>query len=409
MKKYVIMFKGGVETQEYFSIEMARPFEENGYGVFWFDLVVSAQSARVLRQFYTENRASEWMAVTFNFSGIAGEEGLYGSLYESGNFWDETGIHVYNIVVDHPLYYHKYMHLRPENYTQLSIDRNHIRYLNRFFPSVDTGGELGFVPLGGTEVNAGGCILPGRRYLSVKERPMDVIFTGNYTPVSRFEKYIAPMDSEYKEFYRGLVEEAVCRPHELIEDLLERRLTTELGDRVPKKELRDCMPNMMFVDLSVRFYYREKVIAALADSGLKVHTFGAGWNLLECKHPENIIQAGSVNSQKCLDMLSQSKVSVNVMPWFKDGAHDRVFNSMLNGAVCVTDPSRYLEELFQDNRELLFYELDSLNTLGERVKELLATPSRLQEMADVAYEQSIQRHTWKNRAMQVIELSHRAE
>lgn len=43
-------------------------------------------------------------------------------------------------------------------------------------------------------------------------------------------------------------------------------------------------------------------------------------------------------------MLADAKVSLNVMPWFKDGAHDRVFNSILNGAVCVTDPSRYLEE-----------------------------------------------------------------
>ena len=49
------------------------------------------------------------------------------------------------------------------------------------------------------------------------------------------------------------------------------------------------MPNAMFADLSVRFYYRAKVIATLADAGVKIHTFGAGWDMLECKHPENII------------------------------------------------------------------------------------------------------------------------
>lgn len=409
MRKYVIMFKGGVETQEYFSLEMARTFEENGYGVFWFDLVLCAQSAQALRQFYDANCFSEFMAVTFNFSGIAGEEGLYGSQYESGNFWDESEIPVYNMVVDHPLYYHKYMHLRPKKYTQLSIDRNHLRYLRRFFPSVDTGGDAGFVPLGGTEVNAGGRVLPGQRYLPVTERPIDVIFTGNYTPIHRFEKYIAQMDSEYIEFYHGLVEEAIRCPHELIENLLEQRLTAEFGGQVPEDALRDCMPNMMFVDLSVRFYYRAKVIAALADSGIKIHTFGAGWELLECEHPENIIRAGSVNSQKCLDMLSQSKVSVNVMPWFKDGAHDRIFNSMLNGSVCVTDTSRYLNELFCDGSDLLFYELDSVDTLGERVRELLASLPRMQAMADAAYEQCVQKHTWQDRAMQILALSHRAE
>ena len=41
----------------------------------------------------------------------------------------------------------------------------------------------------------------------------------------------------------------------------------------------DCMPNMMYADLAVRFHYRELAIRALADSGLKIHTYGAGYKM----------------------------------------------------------------------------------------------------------------------------------
>ncbi len=403
----MIMFKGGVETQEYFSVEMSRAFEEHGYSVFWFDLVIGEQSARILRQFYEDRRQAEFVMFTFNFHGLEGEDGLYGSGYLTGSFWSDTDIPVYNMVVDHPLYYQQYIRFLPKRYTQLSIDRDHIRYMQRCFPSVNLGGELGFVPLGGTAVNADGKALPGMRYLPVKSRSMDIIFTGNYTPPQRLEKFLDGMDSEYRDFYHELVQEVIEEPDCLVEDIARRKLEKELGTAVSDSDMAACMPNMMFVDLTVRFYYRAKAVSALADSGIKIYTFGAGWDMLECRHQENIIQAGSVNSQECLDMMSQAKLSLNVMPWFKDGAHDRVFNAMLNGSVCVSDPSRYLKELFTDGRELAFYELSDIGALSGRVCELLSDEVRLQEMADCAYEKCICSHTWKNRAEQIIELIRR--
>lgn len=49
--KYIIMFKGGVETLEYFSMEMARTFEENGFKIYWFDLIFEQESAKKLKSF----------------------------------------------------------------------------------------------------------------------------------------------------------------------------------------------------------------------------------------------------------------------------------------------------------------------------------------------------------------------
>ena len=159
----------------------------------------------------------------------------------------------------------------------------------------------------------------------------------------------------------------------------------------------------MFVDLSVRFYFRAEVIARLADSGIKVHTFGAGWDMLECRHPENIITAGNVSSQECLDMISRSKISVNVMPWFKQGAHDRVFNSMLNGAVCVTDTSGYLKDNFIDGENIIFYNLENIDAAADKIKRLLTNHDELEHIAENAYKICAENHKWEMRTNNVIE------
>ena len=168
---------------------------------------------------------------------------------------------------------------------------------------------------------------------------------------------------------------------------------------------------MMYVDLSVRFHYRQLVIRMLADSGIKLNTYGSGYNYIECNHPENIIMHGGVNSQKCLDMISQSKISLNVMPWFKNGIHDRIFNSCLNGAVSLSDSSIYIDELFTDRQNIILYDLNMLRDyelsgydlnitkpLTDYIKELLADDNKLQAIADNAYSLCHNRHDWKNRA-----------
>lgn len=416
MGKYIVLFKGGVETLEFFSIEMAKRFEERGFSVYWFDIMTSEHSTLPFRTFLGEHKDDEITVFTFNFTGLSGEPGLYGKLWRSGNIWDDYELPVYNMVVDHPFYYHKNLEIVPKRYVQLSIDYNHIEYMKRFFPHINANrayaglpDERYFLPLGGTGINMDRSILPNEPYLSLDERRIDVIFTGNYTPPVRFEKHMAGMDDESKEFFHELVTDCMNSPDELIETLLERKLMLEQV-AYDTDSLRNVMPNLAYVDLSVRFNYRARVITALADNGVKVNTYGAGWDLVECRHPENIIKAGNVSSRECLDMISQAKISINVMPWFKSGAHDRIFNSMLNGAAVVSDTSSYLDKIF-DRDSISFYRLTDIKTtegcreLAESVKALLADKGRLESMIDRGYGICSADHTWARRTDEFIDNS----
>ena len=104
--KRIIMFKGGVETLEFFSVEIAEYLESKGYEIFWYNLLLSKNSFNELMHYYNNHCNEQLYAITFNFEGLEGEEGLYNN--DGWNFWDYSGVTVINIVVDHPLYYNQF-------------------------------------------------------------------------------------------------------------------------------------------------------------------------------------------------------------------------------------------------------------------------------------------------------------
>ena len=96
--KHIIMFKGGVETLEFFSVEIAKYFEKIGHKIFWYNLFLSENSFEGLLDYYNFHKKDEFVALTFNFEGLEGEAGLYQSdkaldgLHNEHtsrwNFWD---------------------------------------------------------------------------------------------------------------------------------------------------------------------------------------------------------------------------------------------------------------------------------------------------------------------------------
>lgn len=89
---------------------------------------------------------------------------------------------------------------------------------------------------------------------------------------------------------------------------------------------------------------------------------------------------------------------MNVMPWFKDGAHDRVFNTLLNGALLLSDDSIYLREILKDGGNCILYNLENIEQMPERIKALLADEEKMQRMIDKGYEMARSAHTWAHRA-----------
>ena len=266
-----------------------------------------------------------------------------------------------------------------------------MRYLKKYYPEVKN--NL-FLPLGGTT------LYPEGNYPCPADRPIPVLFTGNFTPKEQFEQYINRLGKEYADFYYGILEELLAKPSLPDDFVMEKHLKREFPDAAPE-ELRTTMSNMIFIDTYIRNHFREKVIQTLVDAKIPVHCVGHGWQLLPCKHPEYLTYEQNQLSLPCLRRMTEAKISINVMPWFKDGAHDRVFNAMLNGSVAVTDHSSYLDEALTNHENVIFYDLAHLEELPDKTRHLLNSPEKQKALSDNGYRLAKESHTWLQRAKQL--------
>ena len=405
--KRIVMVVGGVETLEYFSYQMGKTFAELGYLVFYYDLKNEMVSAKKLRKFI---RTGETALVTFNFEGLEKEPGVYKD--GIGYVWDEYRIPCYNIAADHPYYYHDRLVDLPKEYYHISIDKFQEQYFKEFYPEFY---HLGFLPLAGTELaepkqsereyvhsTEKEDVVLEEDFIEKEERFMDVIMTGNYTPPSFCEKHIHWINEEYAEFYQGIIDDLIANPSQTVEEAELKACEREMG-YTPYDEIRIAMHRMIFIDLYVRNYWRGEAVKILVDAGIQVDVFGKGWDELECEKPENLHIHPQTTSLACLQHLCHAKVSLNVMPWFKDGAHDRVFNSILNGAVCVSDKSKYLCEELKDGEGVCYYDLEKLKELPDIIWDLLKSEDKMQDIVEKGKEKVRKYHTWDVRARQITE------
>lgn len=125
---------------------------------------------------------------------------------------------------------------------------------------------------------------------------------------------------------------------------------------------------------------RERVIRAICDAGFNLHIIGKGFEaitLADGSHPES---TALMPTEYCLNETALSKISVNVMPWFRDGSHDRILSSMLCGSVTFSDPSLWLDNNFT-GREMCFYDLNNMSELTSHIADILDDPSEAMEIA----------------------------
>lgn len=383
MIKKIILFTKGIETLWFFSEQMGKAFELLGYEVFYFDQCKEYRSMSDLIWFC---EPGETAVVSFNYDGCSGEDYFIDS--EGVSFFDARDVLFINIVVDHPFYYHKFRPYLPKRYVQISIDREHEAYMKRFFPEIERGP---FMPLAGTS------LWEKNRLPGFDDREIDIVFTGNYNPPTIFEEAIHRHGDEYAEFYYDIIHDLIEHPWKSMDATIIEHLNRDVED-INEAGIKAAMPNMIFIDLYVRHYFRGEVVKTLVDNGFKVYCFGSAWEKLPCKHPENIVNGNVLDSLGCLQQISRAKLSLNVMPWFKDGAHDRVFNSMLNGAVCVSDSSKYMDEILTDGKDYIRYDLENLEGLSEKVEAVLKDKEKWEDIVMKGYCVAEREHTWAERA-----------
>lgn len=174
------------------------------------------------------------------------------------------------------------------------------------------------------------------------------------------------------------------------------------------------------VDFTSLFYYldtytrgkdRVELIRAIKD--VPVHVFGdlstdnavgvLGWPQYLAGQ-SNVRVHPSVPYWDSLQIMRQSKVCLNSMPFFKNGTHERVFASLACGAVPVTTDNIYFREYFVEDKDLIYYSMKHREDANAKVNDLIANEAKRAEMAERGRRIVMENHTWDVRVDELLEV-----
>lgn len=387
----IVLFYSEVESFNFFSDVLAEELRKRGHDTFILNLLnppaEDPHSYVMFSQF-----ASKKVDAAICFDGLGIKDDLLIGI------WDAYQTAVVDIFMDPPLRFHMALEKHPKNYFLFCCDRDHVDYVKKYFGQMVP--YVKFLPHVGVMPDQGRPVIP------YNEKTYDVLFSGTYySPENRLagieemvEKGTVVYDF-YQALYRSLVENSSLNMEEAALLTIER-----MGLSVDQEMLKSLMRCAEPVDWAIRMYQRDRVIQVLAESGVELYLLGRGWeNHRSAKYPNVHRIDDRIPYADTLAYMADARLNLNVFPWFKAGTHDRIFNTLLQHSLPLTDSSSWVDENFTDGEDIALYDLEHLERLPEIVDSLLRDTKRAENMIQKGYEKVVHHFTWVNYTDWILE------
>lgn len=307
---------------------------------------------------------------------------LFSIKYQDGrNLHDFIFGPKFNMQFDHPACMYKHFTNGPKEHFILTHDRNYSSFIQRNYKNIKAT-----------------YILPpaGEEYEKAVDKIYDLIFIGSYRNPKDWTEEIAQLDVKYKGKATLLINRMIKYPNETYEDAVKYIM----GDNILTELYYDLKQTYFYV----MNYYRELIIQTVLKAGIELHVFGDSWKQEHLKKYDNLIIHKEITWEESLKVYAQSKASLNIMSWHKDGMTERIANMMLNKTVVISDSSTYLEENFVNGRDILLFNLEEIKKLPELIRMVLQDENLQYNICKNAYEKSCNMDTWHVRAKQFLEI-----
>lgn len=240
-----------------------------------------------------------------------------------------------------------------------------------------------------------------------KERIYDVVFLGScYDHDTLRRQWRGDHDEEYNKMMDNAIEltlgdNKTC----LVEALL-----IALNQSSLKPANNDFLRMFSYLDHYTRGRDRIELIQSIKN--VPVHIFGTlsndigietmGWGHYVGRQA-NVTIHPAVTYQESLEILKQSKICLNSMPFFKNGTHERIFASLACGAVPLTSDNLFMQEHFKPNEELLLYQSGNWDAVEPAIVDLIHNESKRKAVAAAGCQKVLKEHTWDTRVTQLLE------
>lgn len=379
MKILVVKGQSRYGVLRYFSDTMAEAFKNLGHEVDIFDGDMEDLTPQL------EHTKLQFYDMVFSFNAILIDSCDIVINNPDTMFW--------SFLVDHPYYHHERLMTPHKNHIVSCIDRVHTQYLQQYYPH--TKGHY-YVPHGGN--------IPSTPVKAYEDREYNVVFLGSYSDTKPLEAFIDNLPDLVQLIVNDVLQSYYSIWTEPLEDIylhVLRKYQVELTN----EELASFLNGLMGVDEYIRAINRELLLNTLTANGIVVDVFGANWEHFQCEHPENLRIHNRIDYTEAMEVMCNSKIVLNPLPLFTNGSHERVFTSMLCGAVCVSEQNTYLSEEFAHGENLAFFQMQNLLQLPDIINTILSHPEKAASIAAKGHALAKEKHTWENRAEEILELA----
>ena len=105
-------------------------------------------------------------------------------------------------------------------------------------------------------------------------------------------------------------------------------------------------------------------------------------------------------------VIQATEVNLNVSkPMFPSGVGPRILETLACGGFLLSNRLPAVEALFEDGRDLVFY--DGLRDLQEKARHYLEHPGERRKIAERGMRKVLEAHTWTHRARRIVEVLER--
>ncbi len=311
---------------------------------------------------------------------------------EDGSYFlDQIDAPFYDIILDHPLYHHDTLKQTVSDFHVLCLDENHKNYIKAYYPHISSSHVF---PMTGEDIAPADTAYP--------EKSIDLFFSGTYTDYREVEASIHTCPAFLGNLTEKLISLIRKNPALTQEAALLSLLPTLEEAEVIEETFPLHMQACFLCDTYLRAFKREELLLHLVKEKLPLTLCGNGWRKSPLADFPQVTIIDDTSFCDTFSLFRQSKITLNLLPEFKNGTHDRIYSAMLNHSLCLTDASPMLTAQFHNGRELCFYDTQNSENLTNIIHMLLSDEKKLKEISQAGYFRAKENHSWETRAVYLL-------
>lgn len=233
------------------------------------------------------------------------------------------------------------------------------------------------------------------------ERPYEVSFLGSVPShsiiVKSLKTFPLPFQDAMETILELLFSDVSTSYHEAYRIIAKKR-------QLPPLSFENETIYMKLIEMIAR--YRDRIELLKSIRRIPLHIFGGSFDNRPWKEvlqgQDNITFHPEITFAGALDVMKKSKITLNSSPTIKEGGHERLFYAYLCGSLPMTNENLFVNDWFQDGKNILTYRTDRRELAEEKIISFLRDEPRRIAAVEEGRAIVLSHHTWDNRAKELI-------